>query len=61
KTYGVGLDEIIEVNSILDPSRIAVGDMLWIPGVPDTLDVAIHVPERRAAAGEWIWPLRNGT
>ena len=60
QTYEVELAQIVEANSILDPSRISAGDMIWIPGVPDNLDVEIHVPGRAAAAGEWIWPVRNG-
>ena len=61
QTYELSLERIIEANSILDPSRISAGDMIWIPGVRDTLEVEIHVPERIATAGEWIWPVRNGT
>ncbi len=61
RTYEVAVEKIVAVNSILDPSRISPGDMLWIPGVRDTLDVKVHIPERVAAAGEWIWPVRNGT
>ena len=61
RTYELTLEQIVEANSILDPSRISPGDMIWIPGVRDTLDVEIHVPGRVAAAGEWIWPVRNGT
>ncbi len=59
-TYEVDLQDIVEANTILDPSRISVGDMIWIPGVRQTLDVGVYVPERRARAGEWIWPVRNG-
>jgi murein DD-endopeptidase MepM/ murein hydrolase activator NlpD len=61
RTYELSLEQIIEANSILDPARISPGDMIWIPGVRDTLDVEIHVPERVATAGEWIWPVTNGT
>lgn len=60
-TYAVELDLVIEANSILDPSRISPGDMIWVPGVHDTLEVeVVRVPDRAAAAGEWIWPVRNG-
>lgn len=61
RTYELSLEQIVEANSILDPSRISAGDMIWIPGVRDTLDVEVHIPERVAALGEWIWPVRNGT
>jgi len=61
RTYELPLDRIVEANSILDPSRISVGDMIWIPGVRRELDVAIHVPKRAAAVGEWIWPVRDGS
>jgi len=61
RTYELSLERIVEANSILDPSRISAGDMIWIPGVRDTLEVEVHVPGRVAAAGEWIWPVRNGS
>jgi len=60
-TYDIELERLVTVNSILDPGKISPGDMIWIPGVHDTLDVEIHVPERLAEAGEWIWPVRNGS
>ncbi|NIM01774.1 MAG: peptidoglycan DD-metalloendopeptidase family protein [Acidobacteria bacterium] len=60
RTYGVELESLVEANSILDPSRIVTGDMIWIPGARDTVEVGVHVPEGAAAAGEWIWPVRNG-
>ncbi len=60
RTYEVPLEQIVKANSILDASRLSPGDMIWIPGVRDTLDVEAHVHERVAAAGEWIWPVRNG-
>ena len=60
RTYEVPLEKIVKANSILDPSRLSPDDMIWIPGVRDTLDVEAHVHERVAAAGEWIWPVRNG-
>lgn len=59
RTYEVPLEDIVKTNSILDPSRLSPGDMIWIPGVRDTLDIRVH--ERVAVAGEWIWPVRNGT
>ncbi len=59
RTYEVPLEDIVKTNSILDPSRLSPGDMIWIPGVRDTLDIGVH--ERVAVAGEWIWPVRNGT
>jgi LysM repeat protein len=61
RTYELSLDRIVEANSILDPSRISVGDMIWIPGVREELDVEIHAPTRNAAVGEWIWPVREGS
>lgn len=59
RTYEVPLEDIVKTNSILDSSRLSPGDMIWIPGVRDTLDIRVH--ERVAVAGEWIWPVRNGT
>lgn len=33
--YGIGMDEIITANGITDPTRIAVGQVLVIPGLSD--------------------------
>jgi murein DD-endopeptidase MepM/ murein hydrolase activator NlpD len=60
RTYGIALERIVQANSILDPARISTGDMIFIPGVHDVLEVEVHVPERIAAPGEWIWPVRHG-
>lgn len=40
RTYGVELDEIVRANGMADPSRIAVGDVLQIPGAREPLEVA---------------------
>lgn len=60
RTYEVELDRIVEANAITEPARLEVGDMVWIPGVPDVLEVEAYVPGPIVAAGEWIWPVRNG-
>ena len=61
KTYDVPLEHVVRVNGIEDATRISVGDMVWIPGVARELDVEIASPPPAVAAGEWIWPVPNGT
>lgn len=39
RTYGVPLQELAEVNDLSDPTKIAVGQALWIPGADKVLAV----------------------
>jgi LysM repeat protein len=44
KTYGVDLREIIRINNIQDPSRIGVGEKIFIPGAKTHLSVEPYKP-----------------
>jgi len=44
KTYGVDLEEIIRINNIQDPSRIGVGERIFIPGAKTPLYVEPYKP-----------------
>jgi murein DD-endopeptidase MepM/ murein hydrolase activator NlpD len=57
--YDVPLDELTEANGIADPSRVAVGQRLLIPGVIETLEIAPYESPAPVAAG-WIWPVGAG-
>lgn len=72
KTYGVDIDEVARVNHIRDPSRIRVGQKIFIPGVKKVLKVDIYIDDiggRRGrprdlktialAKGRFIWPVRG--
>ncbi|NIS61113.1 MAG: peptidoglycan DD-metalloendopeptidase family protein [Proteobacteria bacterium] len=72
KTYGVDMDEVARVNHIPDPSKIRVGQKIFIPGAKKVLKVDIYIediggrkgrredPERIALAkGRFIWPVRG--
>ncbi len=72
KTYGVDIDEVARVNRIRDPSRILVGQKIFIPGARRVLKVDIYIDDiggRRGppgdmktislAKGRFIWPVRG--
>lgn len=72
KTYGVDMDEVARTNHIRDPSKIRVGQKIFIPGAKRVLRVDIYIediggrrgrrkdPKRIALArGHFIWPLRG--
>jgi lipoprotein NlpD len=39
RAYGVTVQELAEVNDLLDPTQIKVGQALWVPGAKQHLDV----------------------
>ncbi len=72
KTYGVDMDEVARVNRIQNPSKIRVGQRIFIPGARKVLKVGIYIediggtrgrredPKRIALArGRFIWPVRG--
>ena len=72
KTYGVDMDEVARINHIRDPSRIRVGQRIFIPGARRVLKVGIYIDDiggkrgRREdpksialAKGRFIWPVRG--
>ena len=72
KTYGVHIDAVARVNHIQDPSKIRVGQRIFIPGAKKVLKVDIYIddiggrrgraedPKRIASAkGRFIWPIRG--
>jgi murein DD-endopeptidase MepM/ murein hydrolase activator NlpD len=72
KTYGVDMDEVARVNHIREPSKIRVGQRIFIPGAKKVLKVGIYIediggrrgrredPKRIALAkGRFIWPIRG--
>lgn len=60
RTYGIPLERIVEANGVSDPTRIAAGDMVWIPGVAGALEVEVVAPSQPVVRGEWIWPVAGG-
>lgn len=72
KTYGVDINEVARINHIRDPSRIRVGQRIFIPGAKRVLKVDIYIediggkrgrredPKKLALArGRFIWPIRG--
>jgi murein DD-endopeptidase MepM/ murein hydrolase activator NlpD len=67
RVYGVPMDELARANGIDDPSTIAVGSSLRIPGASRVLDVPPYpaplpgeAPRSQLAAAGWIWPVDGG-
>jgi len=61
-TYGLTVDELARANGIADPSRVAAGDRLRIPGAstPREVPAAPAAGGTLARADEWIWPVGDG-
>jgi len=66
KTYKVSIQEVAELNNIKNPSRIKVGDKIFIPGAGQLLKVKasqkdneeIH-PGVTIKKGMFIWPVKG--
>jgi murein DD-endopeptidase MepM/ murein hydrolase activator NlpD len=62
KTYGVDIREVTEVNGIADPTRIQVGQRIFIPGAEKVLKVEILledvVEESEEGGGQKASPRR---
>ena len=72
KTYGVDVNEVARINHIRDPSRIRVGQKIFIPGAKKVLRVDIYIDDiggsrgRREdpkklvlSKGRFLWPIRG--
>lgn len=72
KTYGVDINKVARINHIRDPSRIRVGQRIFIPGAKKVLKVDIYIDDiggsrgRREdpkklvlAKGRFLWPIRG--
>ncbi len=57
KTYNVSVDLILQSNQILDPTKISVGQQLFIPGAKTTLYVEPYRPLKES--GEKIVGKKN--
>ena len=60
RAYEIDLDELARANNIDDPTVLAVGQRLLIPGAAAPIDVELY---RRVAVGKspaFIWPLVDG-
>jgi lipoprotein NlpD len=73
RAYGIAVDELARANGITDPSRIEIGQAIFVPGATSALDVPPYPappPEAPGAvpAAPWIpvapdgfaWPLTGG-
>jgi lipoprotein NlpD len=71
KAYGIGVQQLAHVNHLADPSRLEVGQRLFIPGARRELPVVVitpratdaHPPLRGPTAPHpvFVWPVAGGT
>ncbi len=61
KAYGVDLYEIIRINNIRDPSKIGVGEEIFIPGAKERLYVEPHRMKILEPAEKIIGPRYRGS
>lgn len=72
KAYGVSHTELARANAIEDPSRVEIGQRIFVPGGKRALPVNVITPERAATepppvsdfpqgTSVFIWPLASGT
>lgn len=58
KAYDVPLDEIVKVNRIPDVTQIEKGQLIFIPGVSQTLDID-SLSSAANKGGYFIWPVKG--
>ncbi len=59
KSYNVELSKIAQANRLRDPSKIDVGQMLFIPGANKQMKVAINVVTPAVSKEGFIWPVKG--
>lgn len=72
KTYRVDIKRLQRANRISDPSKIEIGDYIFIPGARRVLDVPVYRPEETASLEQrlpadesgapslqFIWPVKG--
>jgi lipoprotein NlpD len=68
KTYNASIQDIAEINDIDDPTRIEIGQRIFIPGASRVLKVSAYLPERQDVPekrelsyykGRFIWPVKG--
>ncbi len=71
KVYGVPLDALSQTNGIVDPTQLAIGQKLLVPGATALREVPPYplplpgapptiVPRREAPPGNLAWPVAGG-
>ncbi len=58
KAYDVPLDEIVKVNRIPDATKIEKGQLIFIPGSSQVLDLD-SLDNFSSKAGNFIWPMKG--
>ena len=72
KAYGVPFERLAEVNGLQEPSRIEVGQRIFIPGAARELPVSVITPQSASprpsgreealdGALAFVWPVVGGT
>ena len=70
KTYQVDMEKVASINAISDPSKIEVGQKIFIPGAPRVLEVDVVIDdvvqesdeagrEEGGRRSDFIWPVQG--
>lgn len=69
KTYGVDMEEIIDINRLPDATKLNEGQLLFIPGAEDNIKIEIAPLRKTESAdfeniqipdsGDFIWPVKG--
>ncbi len=59
KIYEVELQKIASINRLADTSRIYVGQLIFIPGATETLEVSTLQTDFKDRGGDFVWPLKG--
>lgn len=70
KTYQVDMDKVASINEISDPSKIEVGQRIFIPGAPKVLEVDVVIDdvveesdetgrEKGERRPDFTWPVKG--
>jgi len=70
KAYGVPVQDVAELNNIHDPSKIKVGDCIFVPGATQVKSLPVlpkTIPEKKEPEprivrqpGRFVWPVQGG-
>ena len=61
QAYNVDLDTLIQINRIPDAAKIDKGQLVFIPGAAQQLDIATSLPTDMARDEYFIWPVKGKT
>lgn len=57
KAYGVNLEEVARLNGLHDPTKVHVGQRIFIPGAKEVLEVALPPSRVLEEEPQFLWPV----